>query len=251
MEIDLKNKLRALRRQKNITQEDLANHLDITSQSVGKWERGEGYPDITLLPKIALYFGITVDELLNVYKARIEERYNAYLEESRQYGFDGETAKDLELWEKAYKEFPNDCRVMSKLMFAIWSDTVGVMPEDRMKQTIELGEKILSKSTDNKLREDAIICICNAYRGNDDEKALQYADMAGDFIGNRVDLRCNILSGEEGVAAIQEYVRDLILVAAQEASAMPHKKRLSYEEMIEAYSFAIDIMKRLYSDGNL
>ena len=66
MEIDLKNKLRALRRQKNITQEDLANHLDITSQSVGKWERGEGYPDITLLPKIALYFGITVDELLNV-----------------------------------------------------------------------------------------------------------------------------------------------------------------------------------------
>ena len=251
MDINLKDKLRTLRQQKNVTQEALANHLGITPQSVGKWERGEGYPDITLLPKIALYFDVTVDELLNVDNARIEERYNAYLEESRQYGFDGETAKDLELWEKAYKEFPNDCRVMKKLMYAIWSDTCGVMPEERMKRTIELGETILSKSTDNKLREDAIICICNAYRGNDDEKALQYADMAGDFIGNRVDLRCDILSGEEGVAAIQEYVRDLILVAAQEASGMPHKKRLSYEEMIEAYSFAIDIMKRLYSDGNL
>ena len=59
-------------------------------------------------------------------------------------GFDGETAKDLELWEKAYKEFPNDCRVMKKLMYAIWSDTCGVMPEERMKRTIELGETILS-----------------------------------------------------------------------------------------------------------
>ena len=84
MEIDLKNRLRALRKEKNITQEDLANHLSITPQSVGKWERGEGYPDITLLPKIALYFGITVDELLNVDKARIEEKINAYKDESRQ-----------------------------------------------------------------------------------------------------------------------------------------------------------------------
>ena len=144
MDINLKDKLRTLRQQKNVTQEALANHLGITPQSVGKWERGEGYPDITLLPKIALYFDVTVDELLNVDNARIEERYNAYLEESRQYGFDGETAKDLELWEKAYKEFPNDCRVMKKLMYAIWSDTCGVMPEERMKRTIELGETILS-----------------------------------------------------------------------------------------------------------
>ena len=74
MDINLKDKLRTLRQQKNVTQEALANHLGITPQSVGKWERGEGYPDITLLPKIALYFDVTVDELLNVDKARIEEK---------------------------------------------------------------------------------------------------------------------------------------------------------------------------------
>ena len=66
MEINLKEKLRSLRQQKNITQEALANHLGITPQSVGKWERGEGFPDITLLPKIAFYFDVTVDELLCV-----------------------------------------------------------------------------------------------------------------------------------------------------------------------------------------
>ena len=49
MEINLKEKLRSLRQQKNITQEALANHLGITPQSVGKWERGEGFPDISCL----------------------------------------------------------------------------------------------------------------------------------------------------------------------------------------------------------
>lgn len=58
MQINLKDKLRSLRLQKNITQEALAGHLGITPQSVGKWERGEGFPDITLLPRIAFYFDI-------------------------------------------------------------------------------------------------------------------------------------------------------------------------------------------------
>ncbi len=78
MQINLKDKLRSLRLQKNITQEALAGHLGITPQSVGKWERGEGFPDITLLPRIAFYFDITVDELLCVDQARVEEAIAEY-----------------------------------------------------------------------------------------------------------------------------------------------------------------------------
>ena len=77
MEICMKDTLRTLRQKKNITQEALAGHLGITPQSVGKWERGEGFPDITLLPKIAFYFDVTIDELLGVGQARIEERVAA------------------------------------------------------------------------------------------------------------------------------------------------------------------------------
>ena len=79
MEINMKDMLCELRRQKKVTQEAVAAHLGITSQSVGKWERGEGYPDITLLPALALYFGVTVDELLGVGKARQKERIDALI----------------------------------------------------------------------------------------------------------------------------------------------------------------------------
>lgn len=104
MQINLKDKLRSLRLQKNITQEALANHLGITPQSVGKWERGEGFPDITLLPRIAFYFDITVDELLCVDQVRVEEAIAEYERQAAIYQKNGENEKNLELWEQAYFE---------------------------------------------------------------------------------------------------------------------------------------------------
>lgn len=120
MEINLKDTLRRLRQKKNITQETLAAYLGITHQSVGKWERGEGFPDITMLPKIAIYFDVTVDELLDVGKSRIQEKIKQCQEESAKYKNAGENEKNLALWEEAYSEFPNECEVMSELMSAIY-----------------------------------------------------------------------------------------------------------------------------------
>ena len=61
----LGNKIKTLRINKCITQTELADHLSVTSQAVSKWERNISSPDIALLPSIARYFGITIDELLN------------------------------------------------------------------------------------------------------------------------------------------------------------------------------------------
>ena len=251
MEIMIKDKLRALRQQKNVTQEALATHLGITPQSVGKWERGEGFPDITLLPKLALYFDVTVDELLCVDKARIDEVINGYIAESLSYKQTGENTKNLALWEKAYAEFPNDCRVMEELMYAINRDGEYPCPPEKAKRIIALGEAILQKSTDTVQRENAIQCLCFTYKSLDKEKALQYADMGGSFYTTREALRCSTLDGEEGVTESQLYLRALIHAAALEASHMTSKLPFSHMEIIEAHRFAIDILKLLFSDGNV
>ena len=52
-----------LRKQKNITQEALAQRLGVTNQAVSKWESEQCCPDVTLLPKLADIFGISMDEL--------------------------------------------------------------------------------------------------------------------------------------------------------------------------------------------
>lgn len=58
-------KIRTLRKNKNMTQEELAEVLLVSSQAISKWENGQSVPDIELLPVIARYFGITMDELFN------------------------------------------------------------------------------------------------------------------------------------------------------------------------------------------
>jgi len=189
MEINLKEKLRALRQQKSITQEALANHLGITPQSVGKWERGEGFPDITLLPKIAFYFDVTVDELLCVDQVKVEEAICEYQRQSKICCQNGENQKNLEIWEKAYSEFPKDCRVIEGLMHAINRDAVYPCPKAEAERIIALGEELLQRSTDTRQRENAVQCLCYTYDNIDKEKALYYADMSGTFHITREDLR--------------------------------------------------------------
>ena len=204
MQINLKDKLHSLRMQKNITQETLAKHLGITPQSVGKWERGEGFPDITLLPRIAFYFDITVDELLCVDQVRVEEAIAEYQHQAAVCQNNGENEKNLELWEHAYAEFPNDCRVIEGLMFAINRDGLYPCPKDKAERIISLGEKLLRKTTDARQRENALQCLCYTYDGIDKEKALYYADMCGGFHVTREELRTTVLDGEDGVKFMPE-----------------------------------------------
>ncbi len=117
MEVTLKDTLKALRRTRGCTQEQLAAHLGISPQAVGKWERGEGFPDITLLPAIAMYFDTTVDDLLGVGKARIAEKIDALQKESLRLRNRGRIEEDAALWEGAYKEFPENEDVLKSYLY--------------------------------------------------------------------------------------------------------------------------------------
>ena len=58
------NRIAKSRKEKNMTQEDLANRLGVSSQAVSKWENDASCPDISLLPQLCEVLGITADELL-------------------------------------------------------------------------------------------------------------------------------------------------------------------------------------------
>ena len=63
--MEFNEKLQALRKQKGLTQEELAEKLYISRTAVSKWESGRGYPNIDSLKAISKLFGITIDELLS------------------------------------------------------------------------------------------------------------------------------------------------------------------------------------------
>lgn len=64
--MELGEKIKSLRLAAKLTQDDLASKLDISSQAVSKWENGSSAPDIYMLPKLSVIFGVTIDDLFDM-----------------------------------------------------------------------------------------------------------------------------------------------------------------------------------------
>lgn len=71
-EINIANVLIKKRREKGITQDELANYIGVSKASVSKWETGQSYPDVTFLPLLAAYFDISIDDLMD-YKPQMSK----------------------------------------------------------------------------------------------------------------------------------------------------------------------------------
>ena len=76
-------RIKQLRQEKNITQEQLAEYLNISYQSVSKWEHGSSSPDISLIVPIAQFFNVTTDELLGHEFAETQEAIDEYAKKVR------------------------------------------------------------------------------------------------------------------------------------------------------------------------
>ena len=64
MDMTIGKRIALLRKEKGLTQEELASHMGVSPQAVSKWENDQTCPDISALPKLARLLGVTVDELL-------------------------------------------------------------------------------------------------------------------------------------------------------------------------------------------
>lgn len=148
--------LKKYRMQKELTQEEVAEYLGITAQSVSKWERGESYPDITLLPALANIFETSVDLLLGMDTIRAEEtRLNIH---RKAIGY--QRSGDLDMAEKTYREalliYPNKPGMILGL-----ASTLAL--KGATAEAIELMERGLPISNNEKQKSTMRAALCFIY----------------------------------------------------------------------------------------
>ena len=85
MKLIIGENIRDYRKKNNLTQEQFAERLGVTYQSVSRWENGTTYPDLELLPAISDLLSITVDELLGMPEAKKEEKANLAINTKKEY----------------------------------------------------------------------------------------------------------------------------------------------------------------------
>lgn len=109
-EINIAGTITNKRKEKGITQDDLANHIGVSKSSVSKWETGQSYPDITFLPQLAAYFNISIDDLMG-YEPQMtkEDIRKLYFELSNDFStkpFDEVLDRCREIAKKYFSCFP-------------------------------------------------------------------------------------------------------------------------------------------------
>ncbi len=152
MTIYFSENLKTLRLNQSLTQEKLAEFLSVSFQTISKWERGESYPDITMLPEIAGFFRTSVDELLGVNKATDEAELTRLLEEYDNLRWDAE--HKWKVLDELREKYPADFRVQVRYIGKLINGTNDEIVKSRSKVTA-MYENIQRNCTDDPTRIEA------------------------------------------------------------------------------------------------
>jgi transcriptional regulator with XRE-family HTH domain len=136
----LSENLKALRKQRDWTQEDVADALGLSAQSVSKWERGDNLPDITLLPTLANLFKTSVDALIGMERINNDAARRAVFITELSQKRAGEYAASIKTLESALKTYPTDTGMSSE--FAMSLALHG--GEDALRRAARLCERVLA-----------------------------------------------------------------------------------------------------------
>jgi len=148
--MNLGNKIRELRRAKNLTQEQLAASLNISAQAVSKWEMGASYPDMTMIPTLAALFKVSLDELFDFDVRNIDKEIEGIrLEYNKYFWSNFEKAEQILL--DGLKLYPASIQLKTEL-FELYTYNVD-RGDELINKAFELGSHIISTSQD-------VFCTC-------------------------------------------------------------------------------------------
>lgn len=152
----LAENLKKHRIMKDLTQEDIADYLNITPQSVSKWERGETYPDITLLPALANIFETSIDLLIGMDTVRaVETRYNIH-KKANEFMRNNQFDAAEKIYRDALLIYPNKPGMILGLASVL-------ALKEESQEAIELIEKGLPLSINEKQKATMRATLCFLY----------------------------------------------------------------------------------------
>ena len=202
MSIRIGKNIKRFRKERELSQEMLAERLGVTFQTVSHWEREETYPDITILPAIANFFGVTVDELLGVSEANEVEEIKRIVVKCQECETYHKGEEMREIIEEGLKKYPNNYTLMAWYVYAFG--------QINSEKAIEVGTYILDNCTDNEIRNWVNGSIIYAYKQSGNiEMAIELAKKLPSYFYSSQDILRSCLQGKELLKHVQHMVIDI------------------------------------------
>ena len=278
MQLDLGQKIRELRRRDGRTQEALAEALGVTSQAVSRWEANGGYPDMEIIPSIANYFGVSIDELFGYHNDReskidaIIKRIDSFSIKSR--GDDEWVDECLTILREGLAEFPQNERLLLTLADTLWEagwrrhrewlyyDDEGFIQYDYdhhkknvyWAECIKVCEYLAENTKDNSIFTRAIALLVPLHRTYGEiDKAISYAKRMPKLQQSQEFLLTEATDGKLEA----EYIGEFLLESARQFSEqlvfglITNIKNFESDMPIEKVKGVIAIFNLICDDGNM
>jgi len=278
MQLNLGTRIRELRRRNGITQEVLAEALGVTSQAVSRWEASGSYPDMEIIPVIANYFGVSIDELFGYENSR-ETKINQILENVDLYGIKGRgddnwVGECIFMLREGLAEFPKNERLLIALANVLseagWRthkewlcyDDEGFVQREYDKhskseywlEAIKVCEHLVVNASDSAIIAKAVTILVTLYKNlGENDKAVNYAKMMPSLDNCQEILLASATDGKQQA----QFVGDFLLKSAESFSEqliyglMANRNHYNSDMPIEKVEGAIALFSLICDDGNL
>lgn len=186
--------IRRLRRERGLTQEELAEKLNVSFQAVSKWETGAGLPDLAQIPRIAGVFGVTTDTIFAYDLVQREKQVENICLEAFQYRFT-DPQKSRKILEDALVDFPDNEIILNNILCLI---DYRQNPDEMILTASRLAER--AKLDD--VRYDALRFLSYAYKAKGELDAAEAAlEQIPEIYFTKLEEQANVLEGEKRVNA--------------------------------------------------
>ena len=246
--------IKRLRREKDITQEQLAEYLGITSRAISQWECDRTAPDISQLPALCHIFDVSSDFLLGIDIEKNNEEIKNYLVEANELGNQGKNEEKTMLLREANKRFPRDYKIMERLAHSLVSEYFhkGIKEYD---EVYELCNRILAECTDSKIRYSTLRHLATAYRfaGKTEEMLKIVEEMPKSHVSYESFMLYR-WGGDADLVKRQSYIAYLInhLLASMDAVCRHRhddgEMIYSTEDRIRLYASQVELLENLFPD---
>ena len=241
--IRLGEKIRSLRKQKNISQEVFANDLGVSFQAVSKWENGITMPDVTMIPAIASFFGVSTDELFDFNLFEMEKQVETICSEAYKYRFN-DVAKSERILREGLKRFPGNDIILNNLLYTLDYQT-------RAEEIITLCKALIASTKDDSVKYDACRILASCYKENGQNDLVRPTlELIPEIYFSKLELTASLLSGEDSYEAAQkqknlsaEDLIDMLIIAGKRLREMGETEKAKSQ-----FRIALKIMDAFKED---
>ena len=204
--------IKKLRRQHDMTQEQLADLLNLTPAAISGWECDRNAPDISQIPLLSHIFGVSADILLGIDLSLQEEKINKIIVEAGKCN-----AKEaVGIYRLGLAEFPASYRLMLRLADLLVYEGEPETYDSRCKERIALYERIREGTKDAHLKNHAEGMLCGIYlRQGKREEAVKIAEGVPNFLFSHSDLELMVAQGKDKIYNLHHKIHcDFIAVCS-------------------------------------